>query len=172
MARPKNEFTQVNRLLPEALGQPGKRTFRIVVSSGSSSANIWLEKDQLFQLALAIRQLMASLEENVGTAGEPPFEREAPGLTNLDFKVGKLMLGLDESRGHFIIDAHDVEHMDEDTATVRVWINKAQLEEFAEKALQVVAAGRPICQLCGGPIDPAGHFCVRLNGHKSLTSEP
>ena len=33
-------------------GEPGKRTFRIHVDSASSSASLWIEKEQLFQLAL------------------------------------------------------------------------------------------------------------------------
>jgi hypothetical protein len=33
--------------------------------------------------------------------------------------------------------------------------------------LQVAAQGRPICGNCGEPIDPAGHFCPRSNGHKT-----
>jgi predicted amidophosphoribosyltransferase len=30
-----------------------------------------------------------------------------------------------------------------------------------------VAAGRPICSMCGQPIDPEGHFCPRKNGHRT-----
>ena len=52
MAGAKNEFTNLTRLTPEAIGEPGKRTFRVMADSGSSSATIWLEKEQLFQLAL------------------------------------------------------------------------------------------------------------------------
>ena len=36
---------------------------------------------------------------------------------------------------------------------------------FAEEALRVCAAGRPLCPLCGGPMDPNGHPCPRTNGH-------
>jgi uncharacterized repeat protein (TIGR03847 family) len=30
-------------------------------------------------------------------------------------------------------------------------------------ATRVVAAGRPICPVCGRPMDPSGHFCPRNN---------
>jgi len=30
---------------------------------------------------------------------------------------------------------------------------------------EVVAQGRPVCPLCGQPMDPDGHFCPRANGH-------
>jgi uncharacterized repeat protein (TIGR03847 family) len=37
---------------------------------------------------------------------------------------------------------------------------------FTKRALEVVAAGRPPCPLCGQPLDAEGHICVRLNGHR------
>ena len=167
MANAKNEFTQVTRLIPDAVGEPGKRTFRILVESASSSATIWLEKEQLFQLALAIQQLITTLTDKSENPGPPP-DTEAPGLTNLDFKVGRLVLGHDGSNGLFLIDGHDLEDEEEDErsqALVRIWANKQQVTEFAEEALRVCASGRPLCPLCGRPIDPEGHKCARVNGH-------
>ncbi len=169
MAQPKNEFTSVSRLLPEAFGEPGNRTFRIQVDSASSSASIWMEKEQLFQLALAIQQMMASLPVTQLSPSEPPVDREAPGLTNLDFKVMKLVLGHVSGRGLFTIEAHD--ENDEQEATIRVWANRRQLEAFSEEALKVCAAGRPLCPLCGRPVDADGHRCARVNGHARLSPE-
>ena len=75
MAKAKMEFTEVSSLRAEALGEPGQRTFRIVVGSSSESAVIWLEKGQLFQLALAINQMTAALpitsEEDQPQDAEP-----------------------------------------------------------------------------------------------------
>ena len=31
--------------------------------------------------------------------------------------------------------------------------------------LEVVSQGRPICALCGRPVNPEGHFCPKRNGH-------
>ncbi len=169
MPSARNEFTNVSKLAAESFGQPGQRTFRILVDSESSTASIWIEKEHLFQLALAIQQMMTALEEDPSASQEPPYDREAPGLTNLDFRVMKLMLGHDQRRGLFIIDAHDVD--DEDRATVRVWADRQQLLEFSEEALRVCAAGRPLCPLCGKAIDPDGHNCARVNGHAKLTPE-
>ena len=169
MPSAKNEFTSVSKLRAEAFGEPGKRTFRIQVDSSSSTASIWIEKEQLFQLALAIQQMMATLTEERTPTGSPPTDREAPGLTSLDFKVMKLVLGHDAGRGLFIIDAHDAE--DEERATIRVWADKQQISGFSEQALRACAAGRPLCPLCGRAIDPDGHRCARVNGHAKLTPE-
>ena len=169
MAQPKNEFTNVSKLEAEAFGEPGKRTFRIQVDSASSSASIWIEKEQLFQLALAIQQMMAGIPESRIGPPDPPTDREAPGLTSLDFKVMKLVLGHVPGRGVFTIEAHD--ETDEEDAAVRVWASRQQLEEFSEGALRVCASGRPLCPLCGRAIDADGHRCARVNGHARLTPE-
>ena len=165
MAEPINEFSSVNELRPEAIGEPGQRTFRMLVDSESSSAVIWLEKEQLLQLALAVQQLLVAIPELRDSPGAAPTVREAPGLTHLDFKAGKLALGHDSGSGLFMIDSHDIESEDEDPPTVRFWLHRAQVETFAEESLRICAAGRPICPLCGGPIDPTGHMCPRVNGH-------
>ena len=167
MARAKNEFTSVSGLRAESVGEPGKRTFRIVVDSASSSASIWLDKEQLFQLAMAIQQMVATLPKDRGPEGEPPSDREADALTRLEFKVAKLVLGHDSRRGLFVIDAHDPE--DGDSAMVRVWTSVDQATEFSRQALSVCASGRPLCPLCGRPIDSSGHRCARVNGHVTLS---
>ena len=164
MARPKNEFTNVTSLLPEALGEPGKRTFRVRADSGANSATISLEKEQLLQLAVAVQQLLATMPEDEDASGTPPQDREAPGPTNLEFKVSKLVLGHDGRSGLFMVDAHDEEDEDEETSTVRVWASREQVKDFSEKAIRVCAAGRPLCPLCGRPLDPDGHRCPRVNG--------
>jgi uncharacterized repeat protein (TIGR03847 family) len=166
MAQAKNEFTSVSGLRAESVGEPGKRTFRIVVDSASSSASIWLEKEQLFELALAIQQMVVALPKAPEPKGEPPADREADALTRLDFKVAKLVLGHDSGRGLFIIDAHDPE--DGESATVRVWVSLDQATDFSREALNVCASGRPLCPLCARPIDPSGHRCARVNGHVTL----
>lgn len=165
MARAKYEFTNLNSLRAEALGQPGKRTFRILVEGGGGSALMWLEKDQLFQLALAIHQVLASVPEGARASGPPFSDQTASKGARLDFKVSKLVLRHDGGRGLFMIDAHDPDDEARDSPTTRVWASREQAKEFAEEAMRVCAAGRPICRLCALPIDPTGHPCPRANGH-------
>ncbi|MBM3934424.1 MAG: DUF3090 family protein [SAR202 cluster bacterium] len=165
MADPKLEFTRISTLRANALGEPGKRTFRIIAASGESTAQVWLEKEQLFQLALAINQLVETLPEVSASAPEDIGRREAPASTHVDFKVGKLVLGLYGANRRFIIDVHDIESHEEEPATIRIWGTQEQFVAFAEEAMQVCAAGRPLCPLCGQPLDPSGHACPRSNGH-------
>ena len=167
MADAKNEFTNVSSLKPESIGEPGKRTFRIMVSSASSTAAIWLEKEQLFQLGQAIQQMVANLPTE-RAASSPPTHREATPLTRLEFKLVKLVLGHDGPKSLFIIEDHD---SDDDEAMVRVWVDEQQINGFAEEALKLCAAGRPDCPLCARPLDPEGHACARTNGFAKLTPE-
>ena len=165
----RNEFTTVSRLGAEAFGEPGGRTFRIYVDSLGGEASIWIEKEHLFQLALAIQQLTAAVDDDAPEPS-PPTEREPPDFASLDFKVVKLALGHDPGRGMFIIEAHDEDDF-EDDATLRVWVDRRALERFSEEALRVCAAGRPLCPLCGAAMDADGHMCPRVNGHAPLTPE-
>ena len=48
-------------------------------------------------------------------------------------------------------------------ATARFRLTRAQVQAMVRHATRVVTAGRPLCQICGRPMDPAGHFCPRNN---------
>ena len=53
---------------------------------------------------------------------------------------------------------------------VRFWATREQMLSLARHGALVCAAGRPRCPLCGNPMDPEGHRCPALNGHRG--SEP
>ena len=50
---------------------------------------------------------------------------------------------------------------------VRVQLEPNQALQFASGALAVVQAGRPPCPMCGQPLEPTGHFCIRRNGYQN-----
>ena len=47
----------------------------------------------------------------------------------------------------------------------RLYFTAAQARAMAARGSAAVERGRPPCPLCGGPLDPSGHICPRLNGH-------
>ena len=47
----------------------------------------------------------------------------------------------------------------------RLYFTAAQARAMATRGSAAVERGRPPCPLCGGPLDPSGHICPRLNGH-------
>ena len=168
-SRAKYRFGAISRIEPEAIGVPGQRTFRLILESGPGSAFLWLEKEQLSQLAIYIQEIISSLP-----SGTPKGESEAPeppwdgGINTVDFKIGRLALGHDTSSNCFLVIIHDMEETDENSPTLSCWLTLSQGWELAKEALKVCAAGRPRCHLCAQPINPDGHMCVRANGHAPL----
>jgi hypothetical protein len=74
--------------------------------------------------------------------------------------------------------AEELEHLEETTAPgavepgrIRFWATREQMLSLARHGAVVCAAGRPRCQLCGNPLDPEGHQCPALNGHRKIGPE-
>ena len=65
-------FGPATRLQAEAIGEPGHRTFRLLVESDDGrAAALWVEKEQLQALGLAVEQLLAEFQGTPAT-GRPP----------------------------------------------------------------------------------------------------
>ena len=165
MAGPNHEFTQVTQFIPETFGDPGMRTFRISVDSASSSAKIWLEKEQLAELCLAMVQMEKENQSRANLTNDNPLGSEAAGLTNLDFKANQLAFGHIPETNYFVVDAQDPDEDSQDNPTVRVWITREMIQNFSRKGLEIVSSGRQICQLCNRHMNVEGHYCERMNGH-------
>ncbi|MFL2804512.1 MAG: DUF3090 family protein [Dehalococcoidia bacterium] len=164
MPEPDFQFTEISKFSPETFGEPGMRTFRINADSASSNALIWVEKEQLSELCESMNQLINEVKLDQNSDTFPPIEKEAPGLSKLEFKTNRIAFGYDENSKMFLIDVYDPQSISEET-TLRIWINSIQLEAFINKGLEIVSAGRPKCELCKKPINPEGHSCEYKNGH-------
>ena len=157
-------------------GQPGRRTFRLDLHSGSAFCSLWLEKEQLLQLGVYLRDYVASLSAEEKARESAPQEPGWPGgETTLDFKAGQMFLSHDKESNSFYMQAHEREMDDEgrerppeEAESVSFWMTMTQASELAEESLRICAAGRPTCFLCGQPINPEGHVCPRANGHTVL----
>ena len=169
MADAKHELGLVDAVKAEAIGVPGQRRFRLLLEGPGGNACLWLEKGQLFQLSLAIQQLLARADsEEAGQSSLPGYSPAASNPASFEFDVGNLSLGHEPAGDLFIIEAFDREDDDDDEALLGFWASRSQMEELAEEAQAVCAAGRPLCPLCSGPIDAAGHMCVRTDGHQPM----
>ena len=166
MAEPAGrEFGDVDEIDVEAIGEPGHRTFRLLAEREGETASIWVEKEQLQALAMAVEQQVAQMGEP-GRSGPPPMVTLAarfPSRATIDFKVGRMAVGFDEQQHKFVIRAHDLEREQEDIAFT-LSATREQIRGLTEKIVQVVAAGRPRCPLCGAPIE-GKHVCPASNGH-------
>lgn len=146
----------------QSFGQPGQRTFRLrIVGARLESAWLWLEKEHLRALSLGLRQVLAqvSSESVEATADASEF----PEVPDYDFRVGNIGLGFKRAERTVVLQAEELEKGEGSTLQVEL-----ALEHCASLARQleaIIAAGRPVCPLCGLAIDPSGHMCVRSNGH-------
>ena len=154
----------------EGFGQPGQRTFRLALQAGEARCVVWLEKEQLFRLGTYLQDMVHSLSEEERHRPSQPGEPEWSGSSaDLDFKAGQLLLSHDGTANAFYCQAHQLEEAElPEPASVSFWFTVNQAEKLADEALQICAAGRPRCFLCGLPINPEGHVCPRSNGHAIL----
>lgn len=150
-------------LVAGALGEPGDRHFYIQVTAAGETLWLHAEKQQVAALAsqsLAILaaadlhpdpDVVAGIRENL-LLTEPENEI---------FAVGTVQLAVLESELITIA----IGSAEEEDDGIRFLVAPEQIQAMAESALEVVAAGRPICPHCHLPEDPAGHRCPAGNGH-------
>lgn len=162
-------FGRASEVNADAVGAPGRRTFRLLVKGDDGLASLWLEKEELQAMGVAIDQMLARLSRRpewryYGSPPEPvdPVE-EADVSPLVEFKVGQLSIGFDADKKMFVLLAHDAEDDPEGPATFTCFASASQLRSLSRRISSVVAAGRPRCFLCGDPIEPEGHSCVRWN---------
>ena len=164
---------RLSRIEAETFGEPGRRTFRLLLESGAARSLVWLEKEQLFQLGAGLKEAVQRQTESERERGSSP---EAPawsgGETTIEFKARVLSGRHDQDTNSFYLQAQagEEEESTEEPASVSFWITVDQAAALAEESLRICAAGRPPCFLCGQPINPEGHVCPRANGHAVFES--
>lgn len=177
---PIRELDPLTHLVADAVGLPGKRTFFLQAASGADQVTLLVEKEQVRRLAEALDELLAQLardrpedpEEVAPAAGGEMVLRE-PLVP--EFRVGQLELIYDPERDRIVLAAAELAGDDEgevaeDVRQVHLVATRAQLRRMAEHGASVVRGGRPACPVCGNPMDPEGHVCPAMNGHRPLSA--
>jgi uncharacterized repeat protein (TIGR03847 family) len=157
-------------LRAEALGEPGHRRFRLVTVIDGETYVLWMEKQQVQALGLALEQLVEHLPPSPGFgAGDPTAIINEDTLNQ--FRVGRIEIAFDESLEQIILAAHDIEADDPDgRPTLVIRISREIGRTLSEEAAELVAKGRPVCPMCGSPMDLGRtHVCPEQNGHLPLT---
>ena len=142
----------------EAVGPAGERRFRLRAAAESGSALLWLEKEELHELALTVKRMLRSSVRPTG-APQPPGAEDS--RADFEFKVVRLALGYDRDSGRYMLLAQVSEEEDD---AVALWADRELLDRMADQAFEVHDAGRPRCPLCGSPVTPGkNHACPRAN---------
>lgn len=171
----------------EAIGQPGQRRFRLFVQTMRGAAIIWIEKEQLNSLSLALDRFLAQVTEGQvlrieAQAGDRPLNEGMPvwfpQSSAHEFQVGQMKINYDERTMQFQLSAVPLEvlmergrepqvFMDEERAILFLFTQR-QAQRLSSNITQVVTAGRPVCPLCHQPLDGSPHACIRQNGHTEI----
>lgn len=152
------------RAMVEAIGEPGQRRFRLVALIDQLTCVIWMEKQQLQALGIALEQVLDQLDDISIVEGSGNLPIAYDFNTTQQFRAGRMELGYDEAHDRLVIIAHDLEETgNEPRVTCR--ITRSQARDLSADATLVVSAGRAICPLCMNPMGPGPHVCPGQNGH-------
>ena len=111
---------------------------------------------------------MVTLPEAVAELHEPTVPLFRARMIGLGFDPERELV-LIELREHSDDEDEDEEEEEEPAAereegyVARIYATRPQVRAMAAHGAGVVAAGRPLCELCSQPLDPAGHRCPRWN---------
>ncbi len=154
-------------------GEPGQRTFNITVQSERGAAVVWLEKEQLYNIAFSLGNALERMDPN-----EEITDRTLPDIPpdsegDVDFKAARIAMQYDAGRKVFLfaaagISAEQIEAgtEDPDPIILQFGFSHQQGVFLAEHGMEIVAAGRPICPYCHFAINQGEeHICERRNGH-------
>lgn len=169
-----HEFDWPDRVVIGTVGRPGARTFYIQARTGARIVSIALEKEQSALLAQKIDEVLDQLravEDNrysVPTSTPVELVDNDPLETVQEqFRAGTIGIGWDPTTAQLIIEVHPLSADDEfeddaaeDSEMLRVKMPVGTARAFTQRTREIVDAGRPLCTLCGFPIDPDGHTCI------------
>jgi len=146
-----------------AFGKPGERTFQLrIMGATEETAALWLEKQQLQALSLALSQVLAQTGGEDTPATDLSFFPEPP---DADLHVGRMAVGYDPADKTVVIQAHDLASDEDGDPDVIARITSANVAQLSTRLKQMIAGGRPTCPLCSVPLSSSGHTCIRSNGH-------
>ncbi len=162
-----------DHITADAIGAPGQRVFYLQAYQEQRTITILIEKIQLQSLAIGVEQFLSQISQQLPDLEEASGEfvesqmRIHPPVDPL-FRAGEIDLVYDKDRDRVGIFAKELiteEQEPESAAQIRFWATRSQMRKLARWGADVVNRGRPICQQCGQPIEPEGHFCPKKNGH-------
>jgi len=175
------ELDPVDRITVDAVGSPGERTFYIQARRGDQLVTLLVEKQQVQLLSASVVEILAQIGKETG---QGPSEEEM-GLDEPvvpEWRAGRLSIGYHDERDLLMLEAEELPPEEEqpveesppveggpDLQRVRFWATREQMLSLARHGANVCAAGRPLCPFCRTPIDPEGHQCPAMNGHRKMS---
>jgi uncharacterized repeat protein (TIGR03847 family) len=174
------ELDPVDRITTDAVGDPGQRVFYLQARKGMEVVTVLVEKQQIELLSASILEILSRVGLETGE-GPDDEEMDLEEPVEPVWRAGRLSIGYEQDRDLILLElvelvpgqeeaeeAGDVdEELELDAERLRLWATRDQMLALSRHGAQVVARGRPTCQFCGNPIDPEGHRCPAMNGHRA-----
>lgn len=172
----------------DAIGLPDQRQFRLFTQSARGSVLMWLEKEQLDGLSVALDRSLALITEGqvlrteARVGGRPAPEglpANFPRSPDYECQVGQMRLTFHEQDSTFQLHIVPTEvtiergrepqiHLREED-TVSFIFTQQQAQQLSSSIRSIISTGDLICQLCHKPLDGLrSHTCVKQNGHKEI----
>jgi uncharacterized repeat protein (TIGR03847 family) len=152
-------FSNPDKIMVGVRGEVGNRLFLLQAREGRRLVIIKCEKIQLAALAEWISQVMLEL----GRPGHLPEDFTLEPEYESDFVAGDIAVSIDEEAQAIDV---TIESVEEDS-TLSLRLTREWAGGLAIAIVRLVEAGRPLCPLCGGALDPECHDCPRTNGHRA-----
>lgn len=175
MPRIEMDVNPVVHITTDAIGQPGQRVFYIQAQSADNTITVVVEKVQIQTLALGVEDFLTEVTQRYPDLAPvtPDYDETRmhiePPVDPL-FRVGELGLAYDSDSDMAVLVVREIINAEsqtqEDASVIRFWCTRSQLYAMGRWGLEVSGRGRPVCPLCGQPIEANGHFCPKRNGHK------
>lgn len=169
------ELERVDRITVGAVGEPGERAFFLQARAGERLVTIGVEKEQVELLCSSILEILATVDKETGE-GPPGEELELETPIEPLWRAGRLSIGYGEERDLMLLELEelvpDPESEDEEVPEpdhMRIWATRDQMLALSRHGAAVAARGRPRCRFCGNPMDPEGHMCPAMNGHRGAS---
>lgn len=159
------ELRDTDHFTAGAIGPAGQRVFYLQAAEGDRCVTLKVEKQQVVALCEHLAAMMSDLPEVPADLDRPLTLRTPVGGA---WAVGAIGVAYEHDEDRILIVAEELEGSDEgpqegEGASARLFVPRRLIPAFVSHGLALAAAGRPTCDLCGGPVDPAGHACPRLN---------
>ena len=156
------EIDEVDHLTAGAVGPPGQRVFYLQAGQGAQVVSLRLEKAQVAALVAYLAGMLADMPP----PGALPTALDLVEPVVAEWVVASLGVTYDEDADRVLIVAEELVEEGEEAARARISATREQVAALSMRGAEAVSAGRPPCPLCGQPLDPEGHTCPRLNGHR------
>ena len=151
-------FDNPDKVMVGVRGEVGSRLFLLQARQGRRLVIVKCEKLQLSALAQWLAQVIADL----GRPDHLPDDFALEPEYEVDFDAGDIAVALNEEGETIDVTFESVD----DDDVLELTLSKEWASGLAIAIARLVEAGRPLCPLCGGPLDAKGHDCPRTNGHR------